>query len=289
MQNFLQYLLNIHKKATLYGKMALRPRITAARISYIVIMDIEYSRRAIGFFDSGLGGLSVLKSAAALLPRENYIYYADNKNAPYGNMDDNKITALTENGARTLLKSGVKMLVLACNTATAAAAAHLRRILNIPVIGLEPAVLPAAKSTKSKKILVLATKATIDCKNYPRDFNGARAEYCACQNLAGLIENNYHDDGKIFSAIQSILLPYNNWDYDCLVLGCTHYVLKKSLFEKALRGKAEIFDGNCGTARNMARILLSRGLISDCGGNVTILLSKYSKKIYNLYNDIINS
>lgn len=252
------------------------------------IIQSEKKAKPIGFFDSGIGGLSVLLEARKLLPHEDFIYYADNINAPYGNMVDKKITRLTLEGVKYLLGFGVKMLVIACNTATAAAANYLRGNFSLPIIGLEPAVLPASRQTKTKRILVIATQATIKCKKYPSQYNGAQVKYCASKNLAAIIENNFYDYDKIYYCIKKLLSPYDNWGYDCFVLGCTHYVLKRRIFELALSGRAQIFDGNHGTAQNIKRILAKNGLLNENGGNTKILLSDCTKNKNILYKNILD-
>lgn len=252
------------------------------------IIQSEKKVKAIGFFDSGTGGLSVLCEARKLLPHEDFIYYADNINAPYGNLEDKKITKLTLEGVKYLLGFDVKMLVIACNTATAASANYLRGNFDLPIIGLEPAVLPASRQTKTKKILVIATQATINCKKYPLQFNGAEVRYCASKHLASVIENNFNDDNMIFCCIKKLLCPYDNWGYDCLVLGCTHYVLKRRIFEQVLCGRAQIFDGNYGTAQNIKRILAKKDILNTSGGKTVILLSNSSKNKDNLYKSILN-
>jgi len=218
----------------------------------------------IGFFDSGAGGLSVLKDAIAALPYENYIYYADNKNAPYGNLATEDIRALSFIAVNELLKCGIKALVIACNTATAAAVREIRENIGIPVVGMEPAVKPALE--KGGTIIVAATESTL--KN--RRYNVPGVIPVPMPGLAALIENSYDDDLCIAACIKESLKDVNTSGANGFVLGCTHYVLKKHIFAD-LFPDATIFDGNCGTVNNLKRILTAEKKL-NCGEGCGIKL-----------------
>lgn len=252
---------------------------------------IKQIHKPIGIFDSGMGGLSVLKELKKIMPSESFIYYADNLNSPYGNHDNKKIISLSENAVNFLLSKDLKALIVACNTVTAVAINQIRNMTNLTVIGMEPAVLPAIKQTKTKNILLLATKATLRCKNYPNIIDGVTMSLCPCYGLANYIEKNYFCDDKIYEYILYLLKPFRDIMYDYLVLGCTHYVLKKELFCKATGNKAVVIDGNLGTISNLYRILNKNIMLNDGNSKpyIDIVLSDTSTEKCCLYKDIIQS
>ena len=203
----------------------------------------------VGIFDSGIGGLSVLDTCARLLPNLRYYYYGDNQRAPYGNRSEEEILAFSREAFDCFLKLKVDAAVIACNTATACAIDELRRSYPFPVIGMEPAVKPAA--AQCQKVLVLTTKATA-CSARMQMLMG-RFPSCEftlwpCQNLALAIEK-YITVGENF--LLSAHLPEGK--FDGVVLGCTHY----SIFahEIATYYSAPVFDGNFGTAKRLATVL----------------------------------
>lgn len=240
----------------------------------------------IGIFDSGMGGLSVLCCLKKLMPDESFIYYADNFNSPYGNYNADKIKSLTENALKYLFSKNIKMLVIACNTVTAAAVKHIRNISPVPVIGMEPALMPAIRQNERKsKILLLATNATLAYKNY----SGENIITVPSDTLAAIIENNYDNDQFIFNSIIDILKPYKNSEYSYIVLGCTHYVLKKHLFSKAC-GLCTVLDGNEGTAQNTLRILKKENLLNDGSNGVytKLIMTDGNKEKYKIYKKIMS-
>lgn len=249
-----------------------------------------YDNRPIGFFDSGLGGLSTLKEARKILPRECFIYYADNLNSPYGNMEDERIIALSKERISYLLKKGIKALVIACNTVTAAAIKDIREMADVPVIGMEPAIAPALKLTKTRKVLLLATKATVRNKGYCSKYGDVEVACCVCLGLAPFIERYYDEDDRIAQYIRRLVESYSGFNFDCIVLGCTHYVLKKKLFEECFPGVA-VIDGNEGTARHLYSVLQGGQLLSDGKRRpfVKLIMTDGSREKYELYRRILKS
>ena len=204
----------------------------------------------IGVFDSGVGGLSVLKELAKVLPNENYIYYGDSLNAPYGDKTKQEITELSMNIVKYLIDNGVKAIVIACNTATSAAAKTIReKYPNIPIIGIEPAIKPAIEEHEGENILVMATEATIKLDK----FNELKNKYdnvaniipISCSGLADKIENNL----EVTQLLESYLIPYKN-KVNAVVLGCTHYPFVKKEINQVL-GDIDFYDGAHGTAINL--------------------------------------
>ena len=229
------------------------------------------SCKPIGFFDSGVGGISVLKTACLLLPRENYIYYGDNLNAPYGNKTEDEIKRLTFDACSFLYNKGVKAIVMACNTATSAAVIMMREAYNIPVISMEPAVKPALQARNAGKVLVLATPATVTQARYLGLIErlGAHGEVLSvgCGGLVELIEEGRTDEASIHSYLAGQLAFLDGQPIGAVVLGCTHYSFVeahiKSYIDKITQTDCPVFDGRHGTARQLERVLRDGGMLCE--------------------------
>ncbi len=182
---------------------------------------------AIGVFDSGVGGLSIAKCIAEQLPHENIIYVADSFYAPYGDKSVDFIIERVNTIATQLINKGVKALVIACNTATVNAIEQLRARVNIPIIGVEPAIKPAAKQSINKKVAILATQATSENQRFQRlidlHHNGAQVFIQPCPGLVEFIEQGKQQTQACASLLQKYIKPLVNQGVDTLVLGCTHY------------------------------------------------------------------
>jgi glutamate racemase len=181
----------------------------------------------IGVFDSGVGGLSVWREIVKILPSENIIYFADSKNCPYGTKTDEEIINLSRKIVDFLISQNCKIIVVACNTATAAAISTLRKEYNLPFVGMEPAVKPAAINTKNKKIGVLATEGTIRGSHLKKTTEiYAKDTQVFVQIGEGLVElvesNNIYSD-KAIKTLNKCIKPLIDKEIDQLVLGCTHY------------------------------------------------------------------
>ncbi len=203
----------------------------------------------VGLFDSGVGGLTVLRACKRELPRATFFYYGDNGNAPYGNRPREEITALVDRGVEALLAEGVDAVVLACNTATAVCAEGLRRRLCVPVIGMEPAVKPAAE--RYRDILVLATPRTAESERLKvliQKFPQCNIGVFAAAGLAGAIEGCLTRGEKF--ALDKHLPPAVT---QAVVLGCTHYVFFRR--EIAAHYAVPVYDGNSGAARRLKGVL----------------------------------
>lgn len=247
--------------------------------------------KSIGFFDSGVGGLSVLKEACALMPEENYIYYGDSANAPYGEKSREEIFELTMRGIGYLMSNDIKALVIACNTATSAVIDELRKEVDIPVIGMEPAIKPALAAVEGK-VLMMATPATIRLERYNNlleRFNAReRVVNLACNKLAGMIEHNVlSHSNELEDYLAGLLAPYKNTGIQGIVLGCTHYVFIKEDIKEAFGEDVLIFDGNHGTVNRLKSVLEEKGIKrpSDAGKGAVILNSssddQFSMKTYS--------
>lgn len=226
--------------------------------------------RPIGIFDSGVGGVSVLRALTDVLANERFIYYGDTKNAPYGDRSEREIRALVRNVADHMIAQGIKALVIACNTATSAAAADLRSTLAIPVIGMEPALKPASLTHEGGKILVMATAATLKQEKFHRlmERYGQDAIMLPCPGLMLFVEKGDLGSAQLSDYLDEKFAPYRGEPIDAVVLGCTHYVFLREIIAQKLP-KAQLFDGNIGTARRLESVLRAADLLSNGPGGVT--------------------
>lgn len=213
-------------------------------------------RDAIGFMDSGVGGISVLRKAVELLPNENFIYFGDNAHAPYGPKPIEEIRRLCANAIGHLLDQDVKALVIACNTATSAYASILRSQTDIPVIGMEPAVKPASLARSNGKVLALATRATLSLDKFSRLMQDYGEGVIPVEGvgLVELVEAGKADSPETEAALEAIFAPYMHEQIDGIVLGCTHYPFLRRQIERFFP-EARIFDGREGTIRQLGRRL----------------------------------
>jgi len=233
------------------------------------------SKSAIGVFDSGVGGVSVLRDMARLLPRERFVYYGDNLNAPYGVRSEEEIRSLAMNVADVLMGYDVKALVVACNTATSAAIVQLREKLSIPVVGMEPALKPASELWCGGQVLVLATPATLRQNKFQQlyELYGQKAIIQPCAGLMEFAEREMLEGEEIDAYLNECFAPYRGVQLDAVVLGCTHYVFLKKAIAKALPG-VPLVDGNSGTARRLEFLLKERNLLREEGeGEIAFMTS----------------
>ena len=246
---------------------------------------------AVGFFDSGLGGLCILDAFRRICPHESTIYIADSANCPYGNRPAEEIVALSEANTRELLKRGCKMVVVACNTATAAAIEVLRKWYpEVPFIGIEPALKPAALSSRTGIVGVLATAGTFGGRLYRETKERFAKDVTVIATVADefveLVESHRVElesdrvgigsasdpkptlndpkltltDPKILSIVKSKIEPLLNAGCDKIVLGCTHFPHLKPVIEQVCDGRAEVIDPSDAVALQAKRVLAKLGL-----------------------------
>ncbi len=248
-------------------------------------MSEANSNNPIGFFDSGVGGISLLNEATKLLPAEDLIYYGDNKNAPYGSKTESEILHLTLRAVDLLLSMGIKALVLACNTATSAAALHLRERLSIPVIGIEPALKPAYENREGGQIIVMATSATLRQEKF-RVLMGKYGKDAVCvtgSGLVELIESGVFEGEKIRELLRGILGESLKSKTDFIVLGCTHYPFIKDEIARVAGPGVQIIDGAAGTVRHLKNVLAEKGLLRKDGeGKIELLSSSQDESSIRL-------
>ena len=218
----------------------------------------------IAVFDSGIGGVSVLAEIMRLLPHEDFLYFADAANAPYGNKAAETLRPLIIEQAERLLSQGLKALVIACNTATSVAVGNLRELYpETPVLGIEPAIKPALEATTGR-ILVLATEVTVREQKLSdllsRLAAGREIRLAACSGLMELIEA---DPASIETERYLIKKVTEDGELpEAIVLGCTHYLFARPLLEKNFPAM-QVFDGNKGLARHLAKVLQEKGLLKS--------------------------
>jgi glutamate racemase len=237
----------------------------------------DLKSRPIGFFDSGVGGISVLKEAVKLLPNENFIYFGDSKNAPYGTKMVEEVKKLTFDAVDFLLSKGVKAIVIACNTATSAAIDDLRsNYTEIPIIGIEPALKPAVELNRKGKIIIMATPMTLaETKfyNLMKSYESkAEIEPLPCAGLVELIEQGIIEGETINSYLKNKLALFLEGDVSSVVLGCTHYPFIKKELSKVLPKDAAIIDGSFGTAKHLKRQLESMDALNPQRNTGTVYI-----------------
>lgn len=230
----------------------------------------------IAVFDSGVGGISVLKNLVDIMPHEDFIYYGDSANAPYGTKTLEAVRKLTcEHAKNLLIDQHAKGLVVACNTATSAAVRILReKYPDIPIVGIEPAVKPAVLFKDHPRVLVMATPMTIREEKFKKLMGrySSQGEIIPlpCPGLMNFVERGdlYGDDVKQY--LEELLYEYTHNEVDAVVLGCTHYPFVRKLIQEVLGDGVRVFDGGLGTAREMKRRLAEKGLLeeSDKTGSV---------------------
>ncbi|MDX9845381.1 MAG: glutamate racemase [Tenuifilaceae bacterium] len=220
---------------------------------------MEGKSKVIGVFDSGVGGLTVLKELKQLLPNYSYIYFADTKHCPYGPKGPEEIIRLSKAITEFLIIQGCSIVVVACNTATASAIDYLRATFDIPFVGMEPAVKPAALATKTNSIGVLATKGTFNGRLYRETTSKYAANinvaYQIGEGLVELVEQGKSQSDKAKELLMSYIKPMLNEQIDHLVLGCTHYPFFIPILQEILPKTVTIENPAPAVARQTAWLL----------------------------------
>jgi glutamate racemase len=220
----------------------------------------------IGVFDSGIGGTSIWNAIHDLLPNEKTIYLADSKNAPYGQKTKEEIVALSKKNVDLLLEMNCKLIVVACNTATTNAIRELRADYDIPIIGIEPAIKPAATNSKTQVIGILATKGTLNSELFNKTaemFQNTKIVEQVGFGLVQLIEEGNLNSPKMTQLLESYLRPMIEANIDYLVLGCSHYPYLIPQIKKILPEHIQIIDSGEAVARQTLNILRDKVGLSD--------------------------
>ena len=236
----------------------------------------------IGVFDSGLGGISVLKELMQLMPEEHYLYFGDSANAPYGTRTTEEVKILTLNAAARLYERGIKALVVACNTATAAAIIQIREEYpNLIVVGIEPALKMATDRFPRGHVGIMATQVTLreeKLEHLVGRFPDVTVEKIPAPGLVELVEQGKTQSEETEALLRNILKPYVG-QLDAIVLGCTHYPFVKDTVQKILGEGVVVLDGGAGTARQTKRLLEERGLLRSGEGSLKMENSSGKKEL----------
>lgn len=231
----------------------------------------------IGIFDSGVGGLTVLNTAFKIIPCADYVFYADLDNVPYGIKSKEEINNLTYKSINLLNDLGVDAIVLACNTATSAAAENLRKMFDVPIIGMEPAIKPAVETTSGKKILVMATELTLKEEKFKKLVNRLDADdivdLLPMPELVEAAEKFEFESKEVENLLISKLNGFNLLEYEALVLGCTHYIYFKKMLRRIVPSNMSIIDGNEGTILNLLSTLNKKKITSSNINTVEFYIS----------------
>ena len=242
-------------------------------------------RDYIGVFDSGVGGLSVLRHLRRLLPKENYIYFGDTANAPYGAKTTAQVRGLTLAAAEKMTREyPLKALVVACNTATAAAITQLRQTYpQLIVIGIEPALKLAVDRFPGGRIGVMATQVTLREEKFDgllhRFDTGCTVTKIPAPGLVELIEQGKTQGEETEALLEKILSPYRG-KLDALVLGCTHYPFAAAAIDRVLEGQVMLLDGGEGTARETGRRLAQADLLKEDGPGTLVLAASGDQTVF---------
>ena len=244
----------------------------------------------IAVFDSGVGGISVLKELMTLMPQEQYIYFGDSANAPYGTRTTEEVKILTLNAAGMLYERGIKALVVACNTATAAAIELLREEYpDIVVIGIEPALKMATDRFPRGHVGIMATNVTLreeKLEHLVGRFPEAKVERIPAPGLVELVEQGKAESAETEALLQKILAPYLG-QLDAIVLGCTHYPFVREAVRKVLGEGVVIVDGGAGTARHTKRCLEERGWLREGQGSLQMENSSGKRQLLELGMELL--
>ena len=250
----------------------------------------------IGFFDSGVGGISVLKKAIKLMPEENYIYFGDSINAPYGTKAVEEVRRLTYKSVELLLDKGAKAIVIACNTATSAAVADLRKTYpDIPIVGIEPAVKPAVEMKRDGDIIIMATPVTLKEKKFHRLMEKyekyASIVPMPCPGLMDLVEKGTIKGPEVQEYLKEKFLHFNNKKIAAVVLGCTHYPFVAEEVANIIGKDIPIIDGGLGTSKELRRRLIEKDLLTDSKekGRVDLYNSLNKKNMIEISKFLLNS
>lgn len=239
--------------------------------------DVSLNSNPVAVFDSGLGGLTVLRALRQRLPQEDFFYFADTRFLPYG---DRPETFLRERGvliAEALVRRGAKALVIACNTATAAAAEAIRAAIEVPVVALEPGVKPAVGLTKTGVIGVLATTRTLASERFQRlvgnHANGHRVIAQPCPGLAEAIEAEGPDSAAVAALLDTFVAPLAAAAADVVVLGCTHYPCVSAAIARRMPAGTVLLDTGEPVARQLERLLAAGNLLGGGEGRLAVATS----------------
>ena len=247
------------------------------------------NEKPIGVFDSGVGGISVLRELVKIMPNENYLYFGDSINAPYGTKEVSVIRELTIKNIEKLLDMGAKSIVVACNTATSAAVRVLRQMYpEIPLVGIEPAIKPAVEYKEKSRVVVMATPMTLKQEKFQNLMkkyeNQAEIVPLPCPGLMEFVERGDLEGEDLYNYLSILFGSVNSKKIDSVVLGCTHYPFVRSAIAKVVGQDIDIIDGSLGTSRELMRRLKEKDLLNDSmeKGTIEMINSSNKKELIDL-------
>ncbi|MCB4792291.1 MAG: glutamate racemase [Elusimicrobia bacterium] len=245
--------------------------------------------KPIGIFDSGLGGLTVMSQVMKELPNEAIIYFGDTARIPYGSKSRDAIIKFSGQITKFLLKSKVKMIIVACNTASSLALDVLKKKYKIPVLGvIEPGAKAAIEQTKTGRIGIIGTEGTVNSLSYVKEIRkrnrGKRIYQKACPLFVPLVESGWLSKPATYMIIKEYLKDLKKVEIDTLVLGCTHYPLLKGAIGKVMGEKVKLIDSASATAKSVANVLKDKGLCNNTKtkGKYSFYVSDYPDKFKTL-------
>jgi glutamate racemase len=238
----------------------------------------------IAFFDSGIGGITVLNEAMKQLPREDFVYFADTMNVPYGTKSRTEVNEFVKRSVETIREEDIKALVIACNTATSIAVNELRNTYDFPIIGMEPAVKPALaiSRTAGKRVLVFATPLTLKQSKYTELVSRIDDQHLVdslpLPELVEFCEALNFDSQEVIDYFTEMLSAFDLRQYGTIVLGCTHYPFYKKVLRRILPDHIQMIDGSVGTVNRLADLLVeSESLQSDGHSEIKFLCSNHNE------------
>lgn len=248
----------------------------------------------IGFFDSGVGGLSVLREAVKLMPNEDFIYFGDSINAPYGVKTLEEVKELTNKAVAFLISKGAKAIAVACNTATSAAVRDLRKMYDMPIVGVEPALKPAVKLNRKGPVIIMATTMTLKEKKFSDLMELYKKEAdiipMPCPGLMEYVEAGNLDGKDLKEYLKEKFKTYNSREIGAVVLGCTHYPFVRETLASIIGENIPIIDGGFGTSKELKRRIEDMGISREEEriGNIQIFNSLDNEDIIDLSWKLIN-
>ena len=247
--------------------------------------------RPIGVFDSGVGGMTVLKELAKQLPNENFIYLGDTKRFPYGSKSKESIIELTKDGVEFLINKGVKLIVIACGTATSQALEEVQPLYNIPIIGVIEPTVKYIKEINKKQIGVIATAGTIRSKGWEKailkELQTAKVQSIACPLLAPMVEEGWYDNKIAELAIKEYLKPFNK--IDAIILGCTHYPIYQTIIKEEMPYEVELIDTGYTVAKYLGEYLKDNNMENhEIKNKEIVYLTKSEDNFKDIAKNILN-
>ncbi len=244
----------------------------------------------IGIFDSGIGGVSILEKLKQILPKENFIYLADNLNCPYGNKSKQDIINLSVKNCQKLIEFNCKVIIVACNTATTNSIKKIREIISIPIVGVEPGLKPAINYTKTKNIGVLATEKTLNSKLFfetltNNKLNGIEIHEQIGYKLVNMIEEDSSSKIDFLKILGNYLQPMIIKNIDCLVLGCTHYYYLIDIIKEIIPTNIKIIDTISPVNKHIFNLLKFENILNKSKNKRFIKVFYNGKKLSSNYLD----